>query len=159
MPDSERQPLPPPALSAVPPVGLFALGGFATGAGMRLLDPLLPLLARDFGVPVPAVAGLVAGFVVAYGLVQIGAGPLGDRFGKARVACGALLLYGLCLLASAAASGLPMLMALRAASGFFAGAVTFCSCLLSIYDFLPRLAGFQVVVSHKKVFNCIHYIR
>lgn len=124
MPDSERQPLPPPALSAVPPVGLFALGGFATGAGMRLLDPLLPLLARDFGVPVPAVAGLVAGFVVAYGLVQIGAGPLGDRFGKARVACGALLLYGLCLLASAAASGLPMLMALRAASGFFAGAVT-----------------------------------
>ena len=124
MPDSERRPLSPLASSAAPPVGLFALAGFATGAGMRLLDPLLPLLARDFGVSVPAVAGLVAGFVAAYGLVQIGAGPLGDRFGKARVACGALLLYGLCLLGCAAASGLPMLVALRAASGFFAGAVT-----------------------------------
>lgn len=122
MPDSERPPPSPPVLSA-PPVGLFALAGFATGSGMRLLDPLLPLLAREFGVPVSAVAGLVAGFVVFYGLVQIGAGPLGDRFGKARVACGALLLYGLCLLASAAASGLPMLVALRAASGFCAGAV------------------------------------
>ncbi|GAA0581493.1 MFS transporter [Craurococcus roseus] len=122
MPDSERPPPSQPVLSA-PPVGLFALAGFATGSGMRLLDPLLPLLAREFGVTVSAVAGLVAGFVVAYGLVQIGAGPLGDRFGKARVACGALLLYGLCLLGSAAASGLPMLVALRAASGFFAGAV------------------------------------
>jgi DHA1 family inner membrane transport protein len=90
---------------------------------MRLLDPLLPLLAREFGVSVAAVSGLVAGFVVSYGLVQIGAGPLGDRFGKARVACVALLLYGVCLLLSAGAVGLPMLIALRAGSGFFAGAV------------------------------------
>ena len=90
---------------------------------MRLLDPLLPLLARDFGVSVGAVSGLVAGFVLFYGLVQVGAGPLGDRFGKARVACAALLLYGLCLLGSALAAGLPTLVALRAASGFFAGAV------------------------------------
>ncbi len=90
---------------------------------MRLLDPLLPLLARDFGTTVSAVSGLVASFVLGYGAVQLGAGPLGDRFGKARVACAALLLYGLCLLASAAAAGLPTLVALRAASGFFAGAV------------------------------------
>ena len=48
MPDSERRPLSPLASSAAPPVGLFALAGFATGAGMRLLDPLLPLLARRF---------------------------------------------------------------------------------------------------------------
>ena len=121
MPDSERPP--PPLVLSAPPVGLFALAGFATGSGMRMLDPLLPLLAREFGVPVSAVAGLVAGFVASYGLVQIGAGPLGDRFGKALVASAALMLYGLCLLGGAAASGLPMLVALRAASGFFAGAV------------------------------------
>lgn len=119
MPDPERPSPPAPP----PPVGLFALAGFATGSGMRLLDPLLPLLARDFGVSVAAASGLVAGFVVFYGLVQIGAGPLGDRFGKARVASVALLLYGVCLLLSATAAGLPMLVALRAASGFFAGAV------------------------------------
>jgi predicted MFS family arabinose efflux permease len=90
---------------------------------MRLLDPLLPLLARDFGVSVAAASGLVAGFALFYGLVQIGAGPLGDRFGKARVACAALVLYGASLLGGAAAAGLPLLVATRAASGFFAGAV------------------------------------
>ena len=122
MPDPERPP--PSAMPApYPPIGLFALAGFATGAGMRLLDPLLPLLARDFGVSVSAVSGLVAGFVLGYGLVQFGAGPLGDRFGKAPVACAALLLYGVALLLCALAAGLPMLVALRAASGFFAGAV------------------------------------
>ena len=120
MPDPEP---PPPTPAPYPPIGLFALAGFATGAGMRLLDPLLPLLARDFGVSVSAVSGLVAGFVLGYGLVQFGAGPLGDRFGKAPVACAALLLYGVALLLCALAAGLPMLVALRAASGFFAGAV------------------------------------
>jgi predicted MFS family arabinose efflux permease len=104
-------------------VALFALAGFATGAGMRLLDPLLPLLARDFGVPVSAAAGLVAGFVLGYGLVQVGAGPLGDRFGKARVACAAVLLYGCASMASALAAGLPALVALRVVAGCFAGAV------------------------------------
>ncbi len=117
MQDDPRRP------SARPPIALFALAGFATGSGMRLLDPLLPLLARDFGVTVAAMAGVVASFVLGYGAVQLGAGPLGDRFGKARVACAALLLYGACLLLSALAAGLPALVALRAASGFFAGAV------------------------------------
>ena len=90
---------------------------------MRLLDPLLPLLARDFGITVSAASGLVASFVLGYGLVQLGAGPLGDRLGKARVACAALLLYGVCLLLAAFATGLPAMLALRAASGLFAGAV------------------------------------
>lgn len=112
-----------PAAALALPVGLFALAGFASGAGMRLLDPLLPLLAGEFGVSVSAATGLVAGFVLAYGLVQVGAGPLGDRFGKARVASAALLFYGLALLGGALASGLPALVALRAAQGFFAGAV------------------------------------
>ena len=30
-------------MSAPLPVGLMALGGFATGCGMRMLDPLLPI--------------------------------------------------------------------------------------------------------------------
>ena len=122
MPDDPERP-PPAAASPPVPIGLFALAGFATGSGMRLLDPLLPLLARDFGVSVAAASGLVAGFVLSYGLVQVGAGPLGDRFGKARVACAALLLYGLATSAGALAAGLPALVALRAASGFCAGAV------------------------------------
>ncbi|MDO9708066.1 MFS transporter [Paracraurococcus lichenis] len=105
------------------PIALFALAGFSTGAGMRMLDPLLPLVAGEFGVTVAQATALVAGFVLPYGLVQLFAGPLGDRLGKVRIACCAVLLFGLGLLASGLATGFAGLVALRAWCGFFAGAV------------------------------------
>jgi predicted MFS family arabinose efflux permease len=110
-------------MHAALPIALFALAGFTTGAGMRMLDPLLPLIAAGLGVPVAQTTALIAGFVLPYGLVQLVAGPLGDRLGKVRIAWLALLLYGIGLLASGIATGLPMLVALRACSGCFAGAV------------------------------------
>lgn len=110
----------PPAV----PIPLLALAGFVTGAGMRVLDPVLPLLAADFGVGVGTATGVVAGFVVPYGLVQLAAGPLGDRLGKLRIATFALLLYGLGLIGSAHGGSLPALVGWRAFSGVFAGAVT-----------------------------------
>jgi predicted MFS family arabinose efflux permease len=109
----------PPAI----PIALLALAGFTTGSGMRMLDPLLPAIARAFDVSVSHASAVVAGFVLPYGLVQLVAGPLGDRLGKVRIACGAVLLFGLGLVASGFATGLPGLIALRAWSGFFAGAV------------------------------------
>ncbi len=105
------------------PIGLYALAGFCTGSGMRMLDALLPLLAADLGITVAAATGVVAAFVLPYGLVQLVAGPLGDRFGKPRVATFALLGYGIAMLASAAAPDLPALIAFRAASGLCGGAV------------------------------------
>ena len=114
---------PAPAGPSPAPIGLYALAGFCTGSGMRMLDALLPLLAADLGITVAAAAGLVAAFVLPYGLVQLVAGPLGDRFGKPRVATFALCGYGLALLAAAAAPDLPALLAFRAASGLCGGAV------------------------------------
>ncbi|WP_052213655.1 MFS transporter [Belnapia sp. F-4-1] len=109
----------PPAI----PIALLALAGFTTGSGMRMLDPLLPAIARAFEVNVSQASAVVAGFVLPYGLVQLVAGPLGDRLGKVRIACLAVLLFGLGLVASGFATALPGLIALRAWSGFFAGAV------------------------------------
>lgn len=102
---------------------LLTLAGFASGGGMRLMDPLLPLLAADFGVVVAAVAPVVAGFTLAYGAGQLITGPLGDRYGKARVAALALLLYGVGLAASTLAWDLSSMVVLRTATGFVAGAV------------------------------------
>ncbi len=112
-----------PAATAAVAIGLYALAAYATGSGIRLLDPVLPLLAAELGVGVAAATAAVAGFLLPYGLVQLVAGPLGDRLGKPRVACLALLLYGLALAACALATGLPGLVALRAAAGLCAGAV------------------------------------
>jgi predicted MFS family arabinose efflux permease len=113
----------PAALRPPVPIGLYALAGFCTGSGMRMLDALLPLLAQDLGITVAAATGVVAAFVLPYGLVQLVAGPLGDRFGKPRVATFALLGYGLAMLAAAVAPDLPALIAFRALSGLCGGAV------------------------------------
>lgn len=105
------------------PIGLLALAGFASGSGMRLLDPLLPALAESLEVSVASSSAVIAAFMLPYGLGQIILGPLGDRFGKLRVVCLALLLYGTFVLACSGAASLAGLVVLRAASGLFAGAI------------------------------------
>lgn len=105
------------------PIGLLALGGFATGSGMRMLDPLLPMIAVAFGTSVSAAAILVAGFMLPYGAGQVLTGPLGDRFGKVRVAAIALLLYGGVTAGAVFADALSHVTFIRAAGGLFAGAV------------------------------------
>ncbi|MCW8086177.1 MFS transporter [Sabulicella glaciei] len=109
--------------AAAAPMGLLALGGFATGFGMRLLDPLLPLMAAGFNTTVSAVAVLIAAFMLPYGAGQILNGPLGDRFGKPRVASLALLLYGSVTMLAVLSATLGELTAMRALGGLFAGAV------------------------------------
>jgi predicted MFS family arabinose efflux permease len=111
-----------PTVAAPVPIFVLALGGFASGSGARLLDPLLPQIADSLGVTVAAASAVIAAFLLPYGLGQLVLGPLGDRRGKLRVVAAALTLYGLCVMACAAASDLATLVLLRAASGLFAGA-------------------------------------
>jgi predicted MFS family arabinose efflux permease len=105
-----------------PPILLLALAAFTVGAGMRILDPLLPMLAREFGVGLGAVAPLIGGFALAYGLGQLAAGPLGDRLGKLRVAAVAMALYAGTLLAASLAGDLTALIVIRLLSGLAAAA-------------------------------------
>lgn len=88
-----------------------------------MLDPLLPSLASDFGVTVAGAAPVLAGFSIAYGAGQLVIGPLGDRYGKLRVAWFALLLYGFGLAACTLAWDLSAMVALRTLTGLLAGAV------------------------------------
>lgn len=117
-PGTELVPPPSPV-----PIGLLALAGFACGSGMRLLDPLLPQVADSLGVSVAGASAVIAGFMLPYGLGQVVLGPLGDRLGKLRVACVAVILYGIAVLACSTAPGLLTLVLMRATSGLFAGAV------------------------------------
>lgn len=117
----ESRPTAPPAPAA--PLPLLAAACFAAGAGARMVEPLLPLLAREFAVSLSGASALVAGFTLTYGAGQIVTGPLGDRFGKLPVIGAALLLYALTLLLCALAPNLVTLVALRALSGAVAGAV------------------------------------
>lgn len=109
-----------PPLSILP---LLAAAGFATGSGMRLLDPVLPMIARDMGSTVAEVAVLITAFALPYGLCQILLGPLGDRFGKLRVLTLGVLLYGVAMACCALAGSLGQLVAMRAATGAVGGAI------------------------------------
>ena len=61
---------------------LLASAGFASMMSMRLCDAMLPALAQTFGTQPGDAARVISAFAVAYGLLQLAYGPLGDRFGK-----------------------------------------------------------------------------
>jgi hypothetical protein len=50
-------------VATVVPIGLLALAGFASGSGMRLLDPLLPLVADGLDATVAGASILIACFM------------------------------------------------------------------------------------------------
>ncbi|MBO1081116.1 MFS transporter [Roseomonas haemaphysalidis] len=102
---------------------LLALAAFATGCGMRLLDPLLPVVAADLGVSVAEATVVIAAFTLPYGFCQILLGPLGDRLGKLRVMVAGLLLYGIAMAGCALAASLGHLVGLRAVTGALGGAI------------------------------------
>lgn len=104
-------------------VTLLAIASFFSGAALRICDGLLPRLASDFAIT-PGTAGqVVLTFAVAYGVSQLLFGPLGDRYGKARVMCAALFACALTSLACALAPGFDALVRLRVLWGMAAAGV------------------------------------
>src|SRR4051812_32396848 len=73
-----------PAQSAA----IFALlgaAGFASVASTRLCDAMLPALAQAFDTSTHEAAAVISAYAVAYSVMQLFCGPLGDRYGKQRV--------------------------------------------------------------------------
>lgn len=66
-------------------VAALALVHFTSSAMMRVCDPMLPALAHSFGVSTGRAALTISAYAIAYGLMQLLFGPLGDRYGKRRM--------------------------------------------------------------------------
>ena len=90
---------------------------------MRICDPMLPALALHFNQPLAKVAPVVALFALAYGLMMIVFGPIGDRVGKLPVIAGSALLSAVATLACAAANSLDTLILARIACGAVTAAI------------------------------------
>ena len=101
----------------------LAAAAFASMASMRICDPMLPVLAGDFGVTVAGASGVVVLYTIGYGLAQLAHGPLGDRIGKARYIAGAALAAAIASLLCALAPGLAVLEIGRLATGAIAAAI------------------------------------
>lgn len=102
---------------------LLALAGFASMASMRITDAMLPALSQAFERPVADVAQNITVFAIAYGLMQLCYGPLGDRFGTLRVIGLATLACALGAIGSALAGSLSSLLLFRTLSGATAAAI------------------------------------
>jgi MFS transporter, YNFM family, putative membrane transport protein len=103
-------------------VFLLSLAAFASAASLRATDPLLPLIAGEYGVSTGAAAGAVTAFALSYGLLQVLVGPLGDRFGRYRTIAAAALVSAFGSAACALAPSLEALVAARFVSGATIGA-------------------------------------
>jgi predicted MFS family arabinose efflux permease len=98
-------------------VFLLAWAAFASSAALRLCDPLLPALAREFSTTVGQAAVVVTATGLAYGALQLVFGPLGDHYGKLRVVTGACLASTLGGVACALSPNLELLALARALNG------------------------------------------
>lgn len=98
-------------------VFLLSVAGFVVLAVMRVTDPLLPVVAQEFGESVGMAGIIVTAFALPYGLLQLAYGPLGDRLGKLKVITMTLALSAIFTSASALAASLEMLALLRFMTG------------------------------------------
>lgn len=96
---------------------------FASLAAMRACDTLLPSLAAEFSVTVGQAARVIFAFAVAYGLLQLFFGSLGDRYGKLRIISFAALSCVVGNLMAAASPTLDWLVAARIVSGACAAGI------------------------------------
>jgi MFS transporter, YNFM family, putative membrane transport protein len=103
-------------------VFLLSLAAFTSSASLRATDPLLPLIAEDYGVTTGAAAGAVTAFALAYGLLQVVCGPLGDRYGRYRTIAVAAFVSALGSVACALAPDLRTLVTARFVAGATIGA-------------------------------------
>jgi predicted MFS family arabinose efflux permease len=103
-------------------VFLLSLAAFASAASLRATDPLLPLIAEEYGVSAGAASAAVTAFALSYGLLQVVCGPLGDRYGRYRTIAAAAFVSAFGSAACALAPSLDMLVAARFASGATIGA-------------------------------------
>ncbi|KAF0099083.1 MAG: major facilitator superfamily transporter [bacterium] len=108
-------PLPGPQVDRI--VFLLAWAAFASSAALRLVDPMLPALAADFHTTVGGAAIVVTATGLAYGLLQLLFGPLGDHYGKLRVITIACLASTLGAVACAVSPSLDLLALARALNG------------------------------------------
>jgi predicted MFS family arabinose efflux permease len=103
-------------------LAVLGLTGFASNIAIRIVDPIVPILAREFGVAVAVAALLASAYSLPYALGQPVLGPLGDSKGKVRVMAVSLFALAAGLFASAFAWSVGSLAAFRMISGLAGGA-------------------------------------
>jgi EmrB/QacA subfamily drug resistance transporter len=123
-------------------VAAVALSAMLAPLNSTMIAVALPHLTSDLGTSAFASAWLVTTYLIIMAVLQPVAGKLGDRFGRRRLMLGGVAGFGLASLGAACATGLPMLVALRALQAV-AGALAFPNGVALLRESIPaeRRAG------------------
>lgn len=103
------------------PAGFLALGTFAIGTEGFMIAPLLPVMARDFAMPVPRVALLVVVFTLVLALSSPVATVATGRMARKRVLLLAMSLFAIGNAAAALSSLFAVLLGARVLMAVAAG--------------------------------------
>jgi predicted MFS family arabinose efflux permease len=122
----------------------LALASANSGISLRVVEPMLPRLASDFGVSVSAASIVITAFGMASAIGSLLHGPLGDRFGKLRMATIAMAGAGAGSIACAFATDIGALALLRFVTALF-GSASVTLGMAYIGDRVPLVERQQVV--------------
>ena len=104
-------------------IRLLGLVAFASMVSMRMCDPMLLQWAMDFNVSQGQASHVIAAFSIAYGVMQLIYGPLGQRLGIMRLITWAAGISTILSVLTALSSGLDALLIARSAMGGVAAAI------------------------------------
>jgi predicted MFS family arabinose efflux permease len=102
---------------------VLSVAAFVSAFSIRMIDPLVPAIARDFSIGIETAAMLASAFTFTYALCQPALGPLGDATGKARIIKICLALLTLSLLIGSVATSFEMLFVARMLGGAAGGGI------------------------------------
>ncbi|GAA2332556.1 MFS transporter [Streptomyces cuspidosporus] len=126
----------PVATSPAASLRLLRTAGFVSNFDRFCIAPMLVLIGRRLGAPLPTVVLAASGYYLTYGLMQPVWGVASDRWGRVRVMRVSLTGAALAALASVLAPNAPVLIGARAlAGGFFAASIA--ASLTYVGDTVP----------------------
>ena len=102
---------------------VLSIAAFVSAFSIRILDPLVPSMARDLGVLVGTAALLAPAYTFPYALSQPVLGGIGDQVGKERIIKICLAMLAISLAAAAVASDYTTLFIARCCAGLAGGGI------------------------------------
>jgi DHA1 family bicyclomycin/chloramphenicol resistance-like MFS transporter len=85
--------------------------------------PALPIMAKEFFVPMTQMQWSITIFILSMGFGQLISGPLADRYGRRPIAIGGVIIFGLASIMSAYSDSLTLFLMSRLIQGFGACAI------------------------------------
>lgn len=118
-------------------IAILFLVFFLGSSDHQMISPLLPLIAREFGLKEGEVGRLIGpAYALAAATAALLVGPLSDRFGRRRFLLYASILFGVSLVSVWLVADVRVLAGVRLLTGLAAGTFSTCS-IAYVADYFP----------------------